>query len=51
MPTLIHEDIISDIAKATAEEDKAIEQHNAFKADSEKTVQDHALGVPPNIRT
>lgn len=37
---LIHEDIISDIAKATAEEDKAIEQYNAFKADSEKTVQD-----------
>jgi hypothetical protein len=32
MPTLIHEDIISDIAKATAEEDKAIEQYNAFKA-------------------
>jgi hypothetical protein len=28
MPTLIHEDIISDIAKATAEEDKAIEQYH-----------------------
>ncbi len=34
---------------ATVEEDKATEQYNAFKADSEKTVQDHALGVPINL--
>merc|ERR1719446_1452744 len=37
---LIHEDINKDIAKATAEEAKAIADFTEFKSDSEKTIQD-----------